>query len=72
MPENKDWKIQVIFNPLTPMSDQDRISPYSINTISIRQVMRTRKNLSLRIFWWYSTKFSEVAPENCVADSEEN
>ena len=26
----------VKFNPLTPMSDQDRISPYSINTISTR------------------------------------
>ena len=24
------------FNPLTPMSDQDRISPYNINTMSIR------------------------------------
>ena len=24
------------FNPLTPMSDQDRISPYKINTISTR------------------------------------
>ena len=24
------------FNPLTPMSDQDRISPYNINTISIQ------------------------------------
>ena len=24
------------FNPLTPMSDQDRISPYNINTISTR------------------------------------
>ena len=23
-------------NPLTPMSDQDRISPYKINTISTR------------------------------------
>ena len=23
-------------NPLTPMSDQDRITPYSINTISTR------------------------------------
>ena len=23
-------------NPLTPMSDQDRISPYNINTVSIR------------------------------------
>ena len=32
------------------MSDQDRISPYNINTISIRQVMRLWKNVSLRIF----------------------
>ena len=28
--------LRVIFNPLTPMSDQDRISPYNINTISTR------------------------------------
>ena len=26
------------FDPLTPMSDQDRISRYNINTISSRQV----------------------------------
>ena len=26
----------ISINPLTPMSDQDRISPYSINTISTR------------------------------------
>ena len=26
----------LLFNPLTPMSDQDRISPYNINTISTR------------------------------------
>ena len=33
----------VSFNPLTPTSDQDRISPYDINTISGRQVMRIKK-----------------------------
>ena len=33
-----------IFNPLTPMCDQDRISPYNINTILSRQVMRINKN----------------------------
>ena len=40
-------------NPLTLMSDQDRISPYNINTISTRQVMRIhiKKNISFRIFW---------------------
>ena len=26
----------ILINPLTPMNDQDRISPYDINTISIR------------------------------------
>ena len=31
------------FNPLTPMSDQERISPHNINTISSRQVMRIKK-----------------------------
>ena len=29
---------------------QDRISPFNINTTSIRQVMRIKKNISLRIF----------------------
>ena len=38
-------KIAVI-NPLTLKSDQDRISPYNINTISSRQVMRIKKNLN--------------------------
>ena len=32
-------------NPLSPMSDQDRISPYNINAISSRQVMRIKKNI---------------------------
>ena len=31
-------------NPFTSTSDQDRISPYNINTISNRQVMRIEKN----------------------------
>ena len=30
----------------TLKSDQDRISPYNINTISSRQVMRIKKNIS--------------------------
>ena len=30
----------VAFNPLTPMGDKDRISPYSINTESSRQARR--------------------------------
>ena len=34
------------FNPSTSMSDQDRISPPNINTMSSRQVMRIYKNIS--------------------------
>ena len=33
--ENMDIEV----NPLTPVSDQDRISPHNISTISSRQVM---------------------------------
>ena len=36
-------------NPLTPMGDQDRISPYNTNTISTRYVMRIKKNINLGI-----------------------
>ena len=38
-------KLQFFDNllPLTPMCDQDRISPYNINKISSRQVMRLKK-----------------------------
>ena len=32
-----------MLNPITPMSDQDRISPYNINTISRKDGMRIRK-----------------------------
>ena len=31
-----------LLNPLTPVSDQGRISPHQINTISNRQVMRKK------------------------------
>ena len=40
-------KLTVSFKPLTLMSDQDRISPYNINTISARYVMRIKKNINL-------------------------
>ena len=38
------WKIAI--NPLTPMSDQDRISPSKINIVSSKQVIRIRKNIN--------------------------
>ena len=39
------------FNPLTPVSDQERISPYIINTIASRQVMRIKRNSNQLIQW---------------------
>ena len=47
-------------NPLTPTSDQDRISPYNINTISTRYVMRIKKNINLGMISWSNTKLSEL------------
>ena len=41
------WNLFI--NPLTPIRDQYRISPYGINTISSRQVMRIKKNIILGI-----------------------
>ena len=51
---------QFYFNPLTPISDQDRISPYIINTLSTREVMRIKKNIDLGLISWFDTKFSEL------------
>ena len=39
----------VFFNPLTPVSDQDRISPYNSITISSRLVMSVKKNINKKI-----------------------
>ena len=38
-----------LFNSLTPMSDQDRISPYNTNTITTRYMIRIKKNTNLGI-----------------------
>ena len=38
---------KTVLNPLNPMSDQERISPHNISTISSRQVMRMKKNINL-------------------------
>ena len=33
-------------NPLTPMSDQNRISPYNIEIKSNRQMLRIKENIN--------------------------
>ena len=45
------------------MSDQDRISPYNINTVPSRQMMRIKKNANCireGIVSWSNTKFSKL------------
>ena len=43
------YQMHARVNSLTPMSNQDRISPYNINTISTRYVMRIKRNINLGI-----------------------
>ena len=42
----RNRELDLALNPLTPMIDQDDISPDQINTISNRDVMRIKKNTS--------------------------
>ena len=42
------------------MSDQDKISPDDINTVSTRQVMRIKKTIYSGIISWSNTKFFEL------------
>ena len=42
------------------MSDQARISPYNINAMSSRQVMRRKKNINQGIISLYNPKFSKL------------
>ena len=46
------------------MSDQDRISPYDVNTISSRQVMRKDNNKG--IISWSNIKFSKLTLQHCI------
>ena len=41
--------LEFYFNPFTPTSDQDRISPNNINTVSNRLVKRIEKNINYGI-----------------------
>ena len=48
------------FNPFTPMNDlENRISPYNINTIPGKQVMRIEKKNQLGTKSWSNAKSSK-------------
>ena len=55
------------------MSDEDRISPNRINTISSRQVVRIKKYINLGIISRSNTKILWTnIKTNCMVDSKEN
>ena len=55
---------RVLLSTKQPMSDQDRISPHNINTISSRQVIRKEKNIN------YNSPF--CLPYNSQGTTSEN
>ena len=58
---------------ITPMRDQDRISPYDIKTISSRQVMRKKKNTNKGIIGVDPiTNSPNQHHKICIADCKEN
>ena len=60
-------------NPLTPMRDQDRISPSNINTISSRQVMMRIDKLLIKGLLVDPIRISpNKHHKNYMADSKEN
>ena len=54
------------------MSDQDRVSPYNINTILSKKVMRIYQNIKKPSLVDPITSSSNLHHENCVVDSREN
>ena len=45
---------------LTLTSDQERISPHNIHTISSGQVMIIKRDINKGVISWSSNKFSEL------------
>ena len=57
------WNFVMNVNPLTTMSDQERIFPYNINWYNINQISDEIKDkycINLGIISWSNTKFSEL------------
>ena len=61
-----------LLNPFTPVSDQDRLSPYYIYTISCRQVMRIKKITIMVLLIDLIPNSPNLHNENHLADSKEN
>ena len=53
----------LLLNSLTPVIDQNRISPYNINTLWGSQKVRIKKNINWGIISWSNTKSSKLTSE---------
>ena len=59
-------------NLSTPMSDQERISPYSDNAISSRQVRRIKKKIQVGDYTLIQYQILQTNIIRIVTDSKEN
>ena len=59
-------------NPLTSMSDQDRISPNNINTTSSTQVKRKKENMNYGLLVDPVSNSPTLHHNKCMANSKEN
>ena len=64
--------VKNIANLLTPMSDQNRVSPYNINTILSRKVMRIYSNIKKQLLVDPIPSSPDSHHKIYMADSKEN
>ena len=74
--QKDEWKWSVLLkyfaNPLNPMSDQNRVSPYNITTVLSRKVMQVYQNINKQLLVDPMPSFPNSHHKNCMADSKEN
>ena len=52
--------LDTVLNPLSPKSDQHETSPYNINALENRVVMRIEHMIREEEYNWYFNKFSPL------------
>ena len=69
------WKLSVLLeyfaNPLNPMSDQNRVSPYNITKMLSRKVMQIYQNINEQLLVDPIPSSPNSHHKNCMADSKE-
>ena len=61
--KNAEYMCHVCQTHWLPWVTGKKISPYNVSTISSKQVIKIKKNITKEIFiCWFGTKFSELTP----------